>query len=47
MPSRPSSVRPSSTFSNGIGSLSFHPIVPIFGVNMQSNISHKVVEVEF
>ena len=33
-------------FSNQIGSLSFHPIFPIFGVSVQNNTAQNVVEVE-
>ena len=55
IPSRPSSVvvvrRPSSSvvnfFSNWIGFLSFHPIFPIFGLNVHNNIAHKTVGPEF
>ena len=51
VPSRPSSVslsvRPSTFFSDRIGSLSFHPFLPIFGLNVHSNIATKVVKVEF
>ena len=42
--SRPASV---NFFSNQIGSVSFHPIVPIFGVNVHNNIAQKDEEVEF
>ena len=34
-------------FSNQIGSLSFHQIFPIFGVDVHNNIAPKVVFVEF
>ena len=44
MPSRPASI---NFFSNPIGSLSFHPIIPIFGMNMHNNIAPKDVEEEF
>ena len=30
-----------------IGSLSFHPIFPIFGFNVHNNIAHKIVQPEF
>ena len=30
-----------------IGSLSFHPIFPIFGLNVHNNIAHKIVGPEF
>ena len=42
------SVRPSiNLFTNRIGSLSFHPIFPIFSLNVHNNIAQKAVEVEF
>ena len=44
MPRRLSGVNVSS---NQIGSLSFHPIFVIFGLNVHNNIVQKVVEVEF
>ena len=46
MPSRPASI--AFFFSNPIGSLSFHPIIPIFGVNVHIyDIAPKDVEDEF
>ena len=30
-----------------LGSLSFHPIFPIFGLNVHNNIAHKIVGPEF
>ena len=44
MPSRPASI---NLFSNPIGSLSFHPIIPTFGVNVHNKIAPKDVEEEF
>ena len=41
IPSRPSSVV--NFFLNRIGSLSFHPIFPIFGTNVHNNIGQKPV----
>ena len=48
MPSRPLSIRlpVCQLFSHRIGSLSFHPLFPIFGVNVH-NIAQTVVEVKF
>ena len=43
-PCRPASV---NSYSNQIGSLNFHLIFPIFGLDVDSNIAQKVVEVEF
>ena len=41
-------VRPSvSLNSNRIDAFSFHPIFPMFGVNVHSNIAQEVVQVEF
>ena len=34
-------------FSSPIGSLSFHAIIPIFGVDVHNNIAPKDVEEEF
>ena len=34
-------------FSNRIGSHSFHPIFPIFGLNVHNNITQKVLQVVF
>ena len=45
MPSHPASIN--FFFSNPIGSLSFHPIIPKFGVNLHNNIAPKDVEEEF
>ena len=39
--------RPSTCFSNPIGSLSFHPIIPKFGVNVHYNIAPKDAEEKF
>ena len=49
MPSRPTSVCPSvcQLFSNRIGSYSFHPIFPIFGVIVHSDIAQKLWEKHF
>ena len=44
MPSRSVSI---NFFSNPIGSFSFHPIIPIFGVNVHNNIVQKDVQAEF
>ena len=48
-PAYPIKSRPASVtfFSNRIGSLSFRPIVPIFGVNVHNNIAQKDEQVEF
>ena len=45
IPSLPASIN--FFFPNPIGSLSFHPIIPIFGVNVHNNIAPKDVEEEF
>ena len=39
--------RPSPSFSNPIDPLSFHQIIPIYGVNVHNNIAPKDVEEEF